>query len=240
MLSKGEKNMRVKLSLWAFIFLGLFSSSAFSKTISIGLESTYYPPRYYMEEGKPAGIDVDLLNKAFQSMGYQVEWKVKPVAELYQDLLKGEIDFKFPDNPEWRYEIKREHNIFYSNAVQSDTDGLFVLPKNKNMSLKKIKKVGTLKGFTVVSLEHNISIGKIHVQEFEDTSSLLQAVMKGEIDGAYLSKGVGLYYLDKILRSTGGLVFDESLPTASSPFYLSTLKDEKLIEKLNEWLKANK
>lgn len=229
--------MKVKLSSVLFVFLTFWTSLAFSKTISIGLESTYYPPRYFIEEGKPAGIDVDLLTKAFQSLGYQVLWKVKPVGELYQHLVKGKIDFNFPDDPEWKYEAKQNRNILYSEVVQSDTDGLFVLPKNKDKSLEKIKIVGTLKGFTVVSLEHNIRSGKIRVAEYEDTSILLQAAIIGKIDAAYLSRGVGEYYLEKILRNPDALVFDESLPTSANPYYLSTLKEKKLLKKLNEWLK---
>lgn len=229
-----------KILVLSFMLFFAILPKAFSKTVSIGLESTYYPPRYYMEEGKPAGINVELLTKAFQSMGYDIQWKVKPVNELYQDLLKGELDFKFPDNPEWKYEAKQNKNILYSDTVQSDVDGLFVLPKKMGISLEKIKKVGTLKGFTVVSLEHNIRNGNIHVAEYDDTSMLIQAAIKGKIDGAYLSKGVGNYYLSKILRSPGKLVFDESLPTSSNPYYLSTLKQDKLLLKLNEWLSQSK
>jgi len=232
--------MKTIQSVFLAILLFAAPQVLLAKTVVIGLESTYYPPRYYLEEGKPAGIDVDLLTEAFKSLGYQIEWKVKPVGELYQDLLDGKINFKFPDNPEWRYEAKNNHDIIYSDAVQSDTDGLFVLSKNKNRPLEKIKIVGTLKGFTVVSLEHSIRSGKIHVAEYQDTSILMQAAIIGKIDGAYLSKGVGNYYLEKILRNPDALVFDESLPTSANPYYLSSLKEKKLIGKLNEWIQHNK
>lgn len=232
--------MKTIQSVFLAILLFAAPQALLAKTVVIGLESTYYPPRYYLEEGKPAGIDVERLTQAFKALGYDIDWKVKPVNELYQALWKGEIDFKFPDNPEWKYEAKQGKEVLYSAAVQSDTDGLFVLPKYANRSLEKIKKVGTLRGFTVVSLEHSVRAGKIQVLEYDDTSALMQAAIQGKIDGAYLSKGVGNYYLSKILRVPNALVFDASLPTAENPYYLSSLKKGKLLSKLNEWMKGNR
>lgn len=210
-----------------------------AREVVIGLENTYYPPRYFMEAGKPAGINVEFLTRAFKDLGYEVKWKVQPVADLYSDLFRGAIDFKFPDNPEWKYQAKEGKTVLYSEIVQADRDGLFVQPKNKARPLEKIKKVGTLHGFTVVSLEHNIRSGNIKVLEYNDTTTLMQAAIKGEIDGAYLSRGVGNYYLSKILRDPEKLVFDESLPTANNPYYLSTLKEKTLLEKLNQWIVKN-
>lgn len=230
-----------KTLLKIFIFLSIaLPLQTQAKEVVIGLENTYYPPRYFVEAGKPAGINVEFLTRAFKDLGYEVRWKVQPVAELYSDLLRGAIDFKFPDNPEWEYQIKKDKPILYSSVIQADKDGLFVQAKNKARDLEKIKKVGTLQGFTVVSLEHNIRSGKIKVLEYSDTSTLMQAAIKGEIDGAYLSHGVGDYYLSKILRDPKKLVFDESLPTANNPYYLSSLKEKSLLKKLNQWIEKNK
>lgn len=232
--------MKRKISA-AFLFFSLaLSFQANAKEVVIGLENTYYPPRYFVEAGKPAGINVEFLTKAFKDLGYDIVWKVQPVSQLYTDLFQGKIDFKFPDNPEWKYQAKEGKTIFYSNVVQADRDGLFVKPKKVKKPIEKIKKVGTLHGFTVVSLEHNIRNGNIQVIEYNDTTTLMQAAIKGEVDAAYLSHGVGNYYLNKILRDPEKLIFDDSLPTANNPYYLSTLKDDGLLKKLNVWIEKNK
>ncbi|WP_207912224.1 hypothetical protein [Pseudobacteriovorax antillogorgiicola] len=59
----------------------------------------------------------------------------------------SDLDFKFPDNPHWRKDLKKgkEGEISYSLPIAHYIDGTMVLPENRDAPPSRIKKLALLR-----------------------------------------------------------------------------------------------
>jgi ABC-type amino acid transport substrate-binding protein len=155
-------------------------------------------------------------------------------------LLDGSIDFKYPDNKDWRSDLKGTHKVIYSVPVVNYVDGVMVLPKNRGKGKVALKKLGAVRDFTAWDYLDDIKAKRMVLVENNSFTGVLQQVLNGYIDGVYCNVVVGSYHLSEVLKQSGGLVFDPGLPHTRGGYTLSTTKHPKVIEEFNAFLTEKK
>lgn len=210
------------------------------KKFRVGVELLSYFPAYnFSTKGPGDSASYAILEKFARSEHIVFEYVPLPVNRLYRDFLDKSLDFKFPDNPKWRNDLKGEQKVFYSESVFEYIDGMMVIPGHVNAGKDKIKKVGSVLGFTVWDYLTDIQKGSMAVSEYPDFGELLRAGVKGLVDGVYINIAVGNYHLDENLKQPKGLVFDPSLPHTRDSYRLSTLKHSALLDRFSSYLKSH-
>lgn len=217
----------------------ILSIYAEQQTWVIGVENQTYLPIFANENGEYKGFARELLDSFAQDHGYKFIYRPLPVLRLYASFFGKEIDFKFPDNPNWKKDQRLDKNILYSNPVLEFIDGVSVLPEKKNTSISDIHILGTVAGFTPWAWMDQIQAGKVTLSENSSFESLVRQTLVGRIDGAYASLAVVNYQLDNVLKKSGALVFNPNLPYSRDNYYLSTIKHSALINQFNSWMSQN-
>ena len=216
------------------------SQVAFSKKkIIIGVENIDYSPFYTTKKGQYEGFARKVFDLFCQKQGYKVEYKPLPINRLFHSLVhkKSEIDFKFPDHPHWRRDMKKDVSITYSEPVVGFTDGL--LGTDETLKKKDITLIGTATGFTPWDYLDDIKSKRVKSIENSSLKGILRQVIAGRIQGAYINVDVG-YFLLKGLSSDKKVVFLKNLPHTKSFYHLSTSTKPKVLEEFNSFLKKYK
>ena len=157
---------------------------------------------------------------------------------MYVEFIKKQsLDFKYPDDPNWKSNLKKGIQAYYSNGLLTYIDGTVV--KKENLA-KGIKTLGTVSGFTPWDYLDLIKANKVKLKENRNLKSLLINTKKGFIDGAYVNVEVAKNICKKLGLKQDSLVFDESLPFTKSGYKLSTIKHPKIIQELNHFIVTHK
>ncbi len=203
----------------------------------IGVEELDYLPFYSAVDKNYTGYARELLDAFAKERGYVFEYKPLPVKRLFDTFLKQQVDFKFPDHPNWQADLKKEYQIAYTEPLTAYTDGVMVLPGNKGRGIEHLKKLGTVLGFTAWDYLDYIKKGTIEITENSSFESLLKQVIMGRIDGAYINPEVARYQLEKVMNQPAALVFDPALPHIKGAYLLSTIKHKSILGEFNQFLK---
>ena len=232
--------MRIALA-FIFILSNLIVFSQDKKDYIIGVENINYYPIYSWDGKEYKGYARDVLDSFAKKSGYKFVYKALPITRLFNDfIVKEELDFKFPDNPLWSSDIKKDKNVIYSNSVVAYIDGLLVLPENKKIELSDLKSLGIVRGFTAWEYLDLINSKKILLKESTDYTGLLVHTINKNTDAAYSNIVVANYHLNEILKKPKQLVFNEKLPYTKSSYYISTIKHKKVIDEFNKFLITEK
>lgn len=202
----------------------------------VGVENIDYYPQYAFSY---RGSYAEALLSAFaQSEQIRLLYNPLTVDRLYQELLVGEnIDFKYPDSPDWGLEHKRGIKVHYSDGVSVYLDGVYVRPERLGLGVEQLKTLGLVQGFTPVGYEQLINEGKVRMVEDTSLSKLLLMCLRGELDGVYANTDLSHYWLTHTIKRPHGLVFDAELPYARGEYRLSSVLYPDVIERFNEFLK---
>jgi len=223
----------MRVILVTVVFLLTFLSAKETKFI-VGVENIAYLPYWEGTTKEYKGASREILDAFAKSKGYTFVYKPLPIKRLYREFFSKIIDFKYPDNPLWRSDLRKDKKIFYSNKVLIYIDGTLVKKENKG---KGIKILGTVSGFTPWTYLSLIKQNKIKMKENHSIESLLRNTKKGFVDGAYFNVEVAKHILSSVYSESKSLVFDESLPFTKDGYRLSSLKHKKIIDEFNNFLK---
>ncbi len=219
-----------------------FEKTAFSSGnhFTVGVENISYFPHYAVKNGRYVGLAPDILNAYAQKRGYRFTYEPLPVNRLHRMLHEDKIDFIYPNNPDWLAEMKGKKKIHYSDPVVRVIDGMVLLPEKKGKGIKQLKNVGTVQGFTLPAYEGAIRSGDIEVSESYEFEGLLGAVIKGFVDGAYVTVDSAMYHLKDVLGRPKALVFDPDLPYDVAAHMLSSTLHPEIIPDFNRFLAEEK
>ncbi len=229
-----------KLIILVLISGFFFCTKSIAKEYTIGVENLDYLPYYSGINDEYKGYAKELLDAFGEKKGYTFKYKTMPVRRLFKSLLNESVDFKFPDNPYWQGDMKKEKAVLYSETVVKTLDGVMVIPKRKGKGIDELKILGTVMGFTPWPYKEMIDKGKIKVSENSNFQGLIRQVIKGRVSGAFLNPVVTDYQLNNILKMPGKLVYDPELPFNKSDYLLSTIKHQVVIDSFNKFLTENK
>lgn len=226
--------------LSVFVLGVLLQTGWAQKDLVIGVESINYYPLFTIKNGKYMGFAREFFDSFGRHSGYRIWYEGLPVKRLYKNLFNGQVDFKFPDNPYWKADIKKGKSIFYSKGIVDYIDGVLVLPENKGKGIKKLDLLGTILGFTPWDFQDEIESRTIRLVEKPGFQGLLNQVMKKKLSGAYVNITVANHILEHIIHKPGRLIFDPSLPHTKANYKVSTVKHVDILQELNEYMDSNR
>lgn len=231
--------MKLKAFCWALASMlsPVISAPVVAQTYVVGVENLPFAPHYSTDaQGNYQGFARDVLDLFASSSGISLEYRPLPVDALLPALLSGEVDLKYPDNPDWAPEQKAGKTLRYSQPVTQYVDGVLVAPERLGQGIGALKRLALVEGWTPRGYEAPIQAGQISLAPSADLRQMVHAALKKQADGAYFNVVVATYYLDNIRAKPGALVFDPSLPHTRSTFHLSTVKQGELIQRFDRFL----
>ncbi|MFJ3052951.1 substrate-binding periplasmic protein [Pseudomonas nitroreducens] len=231
--------MKLKAFCWALasILSPVISAPVVAQTYVVGVENLPFAPHYSTDaQGNYQGFARDVLDLFASTSGITLEYRPLPVDALLPALLSGEVDLKYPDNPDWAPEQKAGKTLRYSQPVTQYVDGVLVAPERLGQGIGALKRLALVEGWTPRGYEAPIQAGQISLAPSADLRQMVHTALKKQADGAYFNVVVATYYLDNIRAKPGALVFDPSLPHTRSAFHLSTVKQGELIQRFDRFL----
>lgn len=205
----------------------------------IGVENIEYFPIYAKRDGKYSGYARSLFDEFAARSGHTFIYKPLPIKRLFKGFIDGDIDFKFPDSPYWKQDLKKGKDVKYSDSVIEYVDGVLVAPENVGKGKANLKSLGVLRGFTPWDYLGDIKNKQIALKEVNSLESLIKMTKVGRLDGVYFNVIVANYFQEKTLFDKGGVIFDSSLPHTRSHYYLSSIQYPEIIKEFNEFLASN-
>lgn len=225
------------LQLIIFFLLPLVGSLAVAKEIPtyvIGVENIDYRPFYHTNSGNYQGFARELFDHFAKTSGIRFHYAPMPIPRLYRSLIiEKDIDFKFPDHPQWGRDFKKSTNLHYSHPVISYTDGMLTPVKNQ-----EVQKFCTVTGFTMLGYDELLLKQKLIRRDLHSFEDALRILKKGDIDGIY-----GNFHVMKFLSKKNKmeeLQLNINYPMSVSEYYLSTTKHPSILKDFAEYLDKNK
>lgn len=226
------------LGVAAAMLLAAASAAGAQTRYVVGVENIAYMPYYTYEGGRYGGFARKVLDAFAKDRGYVFDYKALPIQRLYAHFLDGTVDFKYPDSPEWRQELRTGREIAYSASVTDYVDGTIVPADRPAMKKDEIRTLGTVSGFTPWAWAADLDAGSPVLSENGSFDALLAQVLNGRVDAAYANVAVARHQLERLGRP-GALVFAPDLPHVRGTYHLSTTRHPDLIAELDAWLAAN-
>ncbi|MCE3263265.1 MAG: amino acid transporter substrate-binding protein [Pseudoduganella sp.] len=236
--------MRIRLIICLALSLSCVSAWAqrcdagHGRRFSIGVEKLQYLPLHTVDgNNRYGGYAREVLDAFATQHGYTFEYVPLPINRLYSRFLtERSLDFKYPDNPKWREDLRGGLPLVYSEVVVSTEEGAMVRPDQRGRPLAALRTLGTVLGFTPWPYRAAIESRALELTTSNSTDSLLRLGLAGHLDAVYVNVDVANYMLAGELKAAGGLVFDPTLPHARSDFRLSTLRCKAVVEQFNRFL----
>ncbi len=232
LLAGYKRGLIVALVLAIMIFDASYAARA--ESFKIGVEDSSYLPHFGVTNGEFTGYARDLLDAFANDAGHKFEYVELPVKRLMLHLSANQIDFRYPDNPNWYAAAKSKLIVRYSRPVAISTAGVSVLPDRAGS--RQLNTMGILLGFNPVEYQAQIESGSLKLGETSTMDSLVKMGMQRRVDGIYGDVHVVQHHLRRMGYSAGELVFDYSLPYSLHPFSVSTIRYPGVLASFDQWL----
>ena len=220
--------LRVAISLAVI----LLPSRLQADTYTVGVEQLDYYPLYEGSAGGYRGYGRELLDLFAQYSGHTFIYQPMPVKRLFDTFIRGELDFKYPDNPYWSAAEKSAVTIHYSQSTLRSFDGL--ITHRQHPPATPLTHLATIRGFTAWAYANAIEAGEVTVQPVNSLDAGLSLVKAGRIPAVYANIAVAKGRLRDIDEQA--LVFNRDFPYTESHFFLSTQKHPAVIAQFNAFL----
>ncbi|MDF3194772.1 hypothetical protein [Pseudomonas sp. 1928-m] len=222
----------------ALLCLLLGEQSARGADFTVGAEAINFYPIYDGTAAHYRGYGRDVLDHFASKYGYNFRYVHLPVKRLYRNFLStDELDFKFPDNPLWQRDMRKDKAVTYSNTVYQAIEGLFVLPANRDKSLAELAAIATVRGFDAWPYKVDIANGVIELQFANTQDSLVALARQGRVGGIfYEASALNWYQYTTDTPAGDRLVLNERLPHYRPQFFLSTRTQPQIIAQFNQFL----
>ncbi|CZF81374.1 Bacterial extracellular solute-binding proteins, family 3 [Grimontia celer] len=225
--------------LAAFTLLG---SSAYARISGdnhfiIGVQAfeDYSPYSRYQNQSYQ-GFNRDLLDAFAREYNYSFEYQALPLKRLYSAFLRGEVDLKYPDNPNWSASRKEGHDILYSDSVVSFVDGVVTLDDTQILSEDSLKRLGLISGFTPWPFMDKVKSKEISLFEVKEMESLIRLLSSKRIDGIYTNVAALNVKLKDSEQNLPSMSLNKNLPYLSGSRHLSSIKRPDVVIQFNRFL----
>lgn len=205
------------------------------KVFTVGVEEFDYAPHYFTVNGRYYGFGRDVLDMFARKKGYEFTYQPRPYVRMVRELLRGEIDFQYPDNPDWLADQKRGHKIFYSQGVIEYVDGISRRKADIGKPLHTLKRIAMPLGWTPIDYFPLVARKELVIEEANSVEAVMQMLFNNRVDGVYLNADVVVSFLAGTgLSADAG--FDKSLPYQFSRFSLASKTHPGVIKEFNQFL----
>ena len=230
-----------KLHCCVLLLTGCVSVSAWAGNFIVGVESSSVLPMGDTTDNKYTGFGRDLLDAFGSKYGHTFTYQPMPGKRLWNEyLVQKSVHFRFPDNPKWANDLKKDASITYSRGVIALTDGLMVAPAKKGQGLDRIKSISMVRGFSPTAYLAQIDAKKISLNEVNDAAAAIEMVGAGRVEGAYVNVQSTTYLMNEVLKKPGLVVYDDSLPHVTTERSLSSISHPEIIKQMDEFLVKEK
>lgn len=223
-----------------FIFICLtfiFSTCAMANTYTVGVQTLNFQPYFgYDKQGHYRGFARELMDQFADYAGIAIIYKPMRPSDLMPALAAGEIDFKFPENPEWKAPASIAGRVSYSGPAVEYVAGALVSPKRKGRGIDQIKRMAIVEGWTPLGFKDEVNDYGIELIESETLPKMIRQVLLRDSDAAYYNVVVAVHYINQSYRGTNVLVFDPSLPYQRSTYHLAAVEYPELIQRFDDFL----
>lgn len=168
------------------------AATAETKSVTVGSDLTF-PPYEFLDDGKPSGVSVEIMEKIGEVQGYKPDWKDTRWANLIPGLKGNKFDILFSSMYITKERLEQIDMIPYyktdiSLLVRKDSN---LMPKGPNDLCGQT--VGVMKGTAFatqvqeISQERCVAQGKksITIREFETSPQTTQALLAHAVDIQY-------------------------------------------------------
>jgi len=206
-----------------------------SQTVKLVTDADFAPYSMFVE-GKPAGIDVEVMTEAAKRAGISLDIELQPWDVLVDMVKKGTCDgaFSLFKTPE------RERYAMFAEALPVHTSDYVLFTKvNSKFSFRtyddlKGKNIGRVAGIDLgEEFEAAGAQGGMVIKDFPDLSSAMRALLVGDID-AYAGNIDVTYYRLNAMGMANSIVYLPKKLMSLQPAYLvmsraSTFEDKDRI-----------
>ena len=210
------------------------------KKFTIGVED--YPnflPYSEYKNMEYKGLGRAILDAFGKQAGYMFSYRVLPLKRRDSMFINGQLDFAFPDNPNWVTDLKKNVTIRYAPMLDF-TDGVLVRNEDIGKGTRHLKLLGIPLGFTPYPYQQLMTAGALRVEESGNYDALYSKLIAHHIDGAYINTRIAQYYWTNVRQLKQVPVsYDPDLPHTSGKWYLSSIKYPKIIAEFDSFLRNN-
>ena len=112
---------------YGWLLASLLPFAVQAETYVVGVENAAFLPYSTVDaQGQYGGYARELLDRFASSAGVTFVYRPLPSAGLLDALLKGDVDFKYPDSPAWGEAAKAGQALSYSAGTSDFIDGVLV------------------------------------------------------------------------------------------------------------------
>lgn len=239
-MGKAMRTLTMGLILLISSYCVAQTSSSTLPAFVVGVENINLLPHYTTVDQHYIGFARTLLDIFAEREGYRFIYRPLPLNDLITQTLSLQVDFKYPDHPQWKKELKQGHKLVYSEPVISYVEGVMVLPGRVNRGAQQLKSLALVMGYTPWPYLEKIKSDKIVLHETNSNEEAIELVALGRVDGLYTNIGVSNYQLRHIIKREGAVLFDTNLPHIYDYYHLSSIKHPEVIIRLNDFLLENR
>lgn len=216
----------------------VFSLHTEAKSYIVGAQNIHYYPHYDFQSNVDKGIGWAILEAYAADSGHTFNYHAMPILRLQRELVKGNVDFVYPDNPKW-YDAPGNHEKkYYSTPLVRALGGTIVHPEDSNNAIDKIKRIAMPLGFTPVNWQKRVDNEQTKLVSVNDSITALQMLQKRRVDAANLEYNV-VQYIASITPELGPFTLAPGLPHDDVGFMLSTIKHPGLVADLSSFIEHN-
>lgn len=200
------------------------------KVLEMGTSAEFPPFESRDASGEFVGFDIDMANRIAEEMGYELKITDMKFDGLIGALQNDRVDMVIAG---MSATDARKENVDFSTEYHFSGE-MFVTPKDSDVkTLEDLEgktvgvQLGTIQeeGANAIIEEEGINF---ELKALDDSGALIQEILSGRIDAAYMDKEVAKGYIEA--QDLGA--FDD--PTTSSPgMAVAFPKDSELVEEVN-------
>jgi len=221
-----------------FLLLLINTTCVSADTYIIGAQNIKYYPHYDFTAENDKGLGWAILEAFAQHSGHTFVYLSMPVRRLQMEMLKGNVDFVYPDNSRWYNQITKAEEKVFSAPLTATLSVTLSKPSLVGKGIDAVTHLGVPFGFTPVAWLQRINNNAIKITALDDVYTGLSLLNTGRINAMDIE-----YFVSKIVvdrhPSLGKFAVDLTLPNNIVNFHLSTIKHETLLNELNTFLAEN-
>ncbi len=226
---------RLRFSVLLFALLVGAAQAESGLRYLVGVEGQEFMPYSLAPNSNYQGFHRDLLDLFARTQGIEFDYVPLPYIRNAHLFLAGQLDFQFPDDPNWIPELKYKETIHYSQPAVDYTDAVLRMADDHGKGVEQLKRLGILSGWTPSAYYQRQQKGDLEFVERASLSALVHDLLQGDIDGIYANQRVMERYLGK--RNLQSVIrVDKGLPYRKSGFCLASMRHPQLIEAFNRFL----
>lgn len=224
---------------WITLFIICsFSFNAYAGKYIVGAQNLSYFPHYDFSSPVDKGVAWSILEAFSEVSGHEFVYLSLPIRRLQLELVKGNVDFVYPDNRGWYNSITTSSDKYFSSPLTNAVTGTIVKQQNVGKGIEKINHLAMPLGFTPVNWQDRIDNQRTKITWVTNIQQGLALLYQERVDGLDLEYFVSQHFSQPPYKEDA-FTLDLTLPHNEIPFSLSTLYHKDIIRELNDFISSN-